>query len=731
MFSHWRISNGLFLGSTLSLCLAAQGPLDAVLKKARQQGLPWVLVHRPEDAASFERQDDDLLRLRSEGQLSVIPLEPQSAGELWQARGWGAQSHWLLVSVRGEEAGDGLGVPKGEAILGLLRERGLKPRWEERRAFLKENPGNGEAWSDEVMKAARLARLRMKRLMAHGKAVRGSSHLLGREMPATVLADPNPEVREAQADEVFEELAAALQGAQGVEGWWKGIVDVSMLFPSMGASDSPRMRKVCHSLAEDLEQALLHRGPELGLDSRWISFRAMAGQPVKLLPEFVSLPGEPGPSATILMACISNLVAEKDWEGALSMLDRFSDQKLQEPWTPETWDGWCFYQSFLAGLRIRPLWELGRKEEAKTAAETMRAWAGTEWPEIGNDAFFVGSKIQEESFFQDMLLKPPLPKQPMPAQRGAVRIALMGEPSWRADWEALRESRSLLSWAPGELQWVRLNEEEAQRLRNLNTWGPEPRWALLRDSELLLTGWQCPNPETLASVLEKEQPSRLRRLNELLDRNPGHLGLRRRRMALLKARMPEPRLEELLAEDARATFEPENMGLTPLLLDFGPDASWKPDPRLWQWSAQQVLPRLESLLRAWPSHPGFWKAWLAWARFHPSRPSVVSFAGTLSLWQSRDQWIGALPPEVHRTVATELRADKNYPEIVRWLEDAWRGVDKTPAAKVDPDTWSYLKPEREKLREGIVTPLAESLRMLKRDPVARAVEAAYKAMMIR
>lgn len=713
------------------MCLAAQGPLDAVFKKARQQGLPWVLVHRSEDTASFERQDDELLRLRIEGQLSMIPLDPRSAGELWQARGWGVQSHWLLVSVRGEEAGDGPGVPKGETILGLLRGRGLKPRWEERRAFLKENPGNGEAWSDEVMKAARLARLRMKRLEVQGTALRGSSHHLGHEIPSLGLADPNPETREAQADDVFKDLAVALQGAQGVEGWWKGIVDVSMLFPAMGASNSPRMRKVCQSLAEELEQALLHKGSEVGLESRWISFRAVAGQSVKVLPEMVSLPGEPGPSATILMACITNLAEEKDWEGALSLLDRISGQKVQEAWTPETWEGWCFYQSFLAGLRIRPLWELGRKEDARRAVETMRAWAGPEWPKIGGEVVLVGSLIQGESFFQDALLEPPLPKPPMPAQRASVRMALMGLPSWRADWGALRESRSLLSWAPGELQWVHLKEDEAQRLRNLNRWGSEPRWAMLRGSEVLLTGRQCPNPETLASVLEKEQPSRLQRLNELLERYPQHLGLRRRRMALLKARMPEPRLEELLAEDARATCEPEHMGLTPLGLDFGPDASWKPDPRLWQWSAQQVLPRLERLLRAWPSHPGFWKAWLAWARFHPSRPSIVSFAGTLSLWQSRDRWIGALPPEVHRMVAGELRADKNYPEMLRWFEDAWRGVDKTPAANVDADDWIHLKSEREKLRGSIVIPLVESLRMLNRDPEARAAEAAYKVLLTR
>jgi hypothetical protein len=202
-------------------------------------------------------------------------------------------------------------------------------------------------------------------------------------------------------------------------------------------------------------------------------------------------------------------------------------------------------------------------------------------------------------------------------------------------------------------------------------------------------------------------------------------------MELLKVRMPEPRLEQLLAEDARMAYEPLNMGLSPLLLDFGPDAPWKPNPALWQWSAQQVLPKIETLLHSWPSHPGFWKAWLAWARFHPSRPSVLTFAGTLTLWQPRDKWISSLPPEVHRAVAGELRSDHNYPEMARWLKEAWDGLDKTPAAEVNPGYWEYLKKEREKMREGIVAPLLEALRMMKREGEAKAVETTYREMMNR
>jgi len=46
--------------------------------------------------------------------------------------------------------------------------------------------------------------------------------------------------------------------------------------------------------------------------------------------------------------------------------------------------------------------------------------------------------------------------------------------------------------------------------------------------------------------------------------------------------------------------------------------------------ARTAADQVESLLRRWPSHPGGWKAWLAWARFHPARPSLVAFARTLT-----------------------------------------------------------------------------------------------------
>ncbi len=335
-----------------------------------------------------------------------------------------------------------------------------------------------------------------------------------------------------------------------------------------------------------------------------------------------------------------------------------------------------------------------------------------------------------QTLFKEAMKEPVRPRPPMPPLPPAPRLALLGAPAWLKGWEAVRSSEALLPWSRAELAWTTLAPAEADALRVRMGWGPEPRWVLLLGEESVASGTQCPEPGLLAGILERERPSKLQRLDRILERHPTHLGARRARLALLKARMPEPRLERVLAEDARAAFPPAEMGFQDYPLDFGPDAPWKPDPALWQWSAQQVLPRLESLLRSWPNQQAVWKAWLAWARFHPERPSVVAFSGTLTLWTSRERWMGGLSLEVLRAVTEELRRDRNYPELARWLDAAWRAR----LAQRRNTTTTYVEEQRkdwEALGPALVAPLVETLRLIGRPDQARDVETTYRDIMAR
>jgi hypothetical protein len=258
-----------------------------------------------------------------------------------------------------------------------------------------------------------------------------------------------------------------------------------------------------------------------------------------------------------------------------------------------------------------------------------------------------------------------------------------------------------------------------------------PRWALLRGETLLASGTQCPAAEDLASLLSREAPSRLQFLDRFLEQHPAHQQAHAARLKLLMTRMPEPRLEPRLAADARATCLPSVVMMGAEYLDFGPDAPWKPDEALWQWSAQQVLPQVEAQLRSWPSHAGLWRSWLAWARFHPAHPSPVALADTLPLWGDRDAWVGPLPMEVHLAVAAELRRTRAYPQLAAWMEAAWAHVGKEAGTEVEAGEWEDRKTLLERLRPAVVDPLVESLRLLQRTEEARQVELTYRRMITR
>lgn len=717
-------------GAALEAPFSGQDPgtdpgLQDLLRDWTAINRTFVLLYRAEEARALGALSDvALTKLRIEAQLTRLELPADLAASLWEARGWGREAHWLLASPDGEVLGDGPGLPSGDAVMALLREKGIPTRWEERRAFLAEHPGNGEAWVEEVQKCFRLAITQVSSLAAQGRAVRGGASTLAGEAPAYALADPDPEARARLADQVFQEFADALEGLSGVDRWWDHPIGVFGLLPHYGAGASPRLRRLAEALARSLEERMERSGPESFLEDRWIAFRSLAGLSIRELPDLAPLPGEPGLPPALLAGCVTECAGRKDWDGALAFLDGLPARDAREPWTPEGWKAYCAFQATVSGLRVRPLWELGRVQEARAAMEALRAWSGPSWGEDGRGVPLLATGLLEAGFYREIAGKPALPAPSMPPQGPAPRLALLGDPAWRQAWDALWKADPLLPWGGGELPLAALAPEEAAALRSRAGWGQEPRWALLRGNEVLASGAQCPTPDSMAGILAREAPSRLRVLGAFLERHPENLAARRARMALLAARMPEPRLEPLLAEDARIAFDAP--GTVPAA-----SAPWKPNPALWQWSAQQALPRIEALLRSWPSDPGLWRAWLAWARFHPLKPSVTVLARDLAVWGGRSRWLGALSPEAHQAVAAELRKGGDYEEIVRWLGDAWEGMDRRPGDQLTDGEWEALRAYRQKLRPAVVAPLAEAYRMLERPEDALALEAAYHLMMVR
>jgi hypothetical protein len=290
-----------------------------------------------------------------------MSFAPQAAQELWQSRGWEG-SRWLLISSFGEEAGSGLGIASGEKALALLREKGLTPRWEARQAFLNKQPENGDAWSEEVLSAALLAKARMQVLLANGKATQVKIQTVGVEMPGMAISELDPAALASKGDQIFGELAEALGRARKVEGWWRGGSGILPMLPTLGVTASPRMRDIGGTLAAELENILANNCSDGDMEIQWVTHLRIADKPLRQLPERVPVPGQDEPPSVLLGACVSDFTARKDWEGALALLDGLPAKDTGGPWTPEAWRSWCQSQATIAAYRVLPLWEQGRGE---------------------------------------------------------------------------------------------------------------------------------------------------------------------------------------------------------------------------------------------------------------------------------------------------------------------------------------------------------------------------------
>jgi hypothetical protein len=192
--------------------------------------------------------------------------------------------------------------------------------------------------------------------------------------------------------------------------------------------------------------------------------------------------------------------------------------------------------------------------------------------------------------------------------------------------------------------------------------------------------------------LRSVAPSRIHVLDDFVAKHPEHLDARRDRLALVRARMPQPALESRLIEDAAKTFLP---------LDFGPDAPWITDLEGWRAQARKVVPELEWVLQRWPDNGGLWRAWISWSAFLPNPPSVMAYAAGLPVFDARGAWTSHLPAEVHRAVAKECRNGRRFGPMAEWFEGAWSSLASLPQASGLPSVTEREKAVYEGYREAL------------------------------
>jgi hypothetical protein len=697
--------------------LAAASPWEALVLRRRQadpRQAKWLLCVRPGDFPAEAAYENPIFRhLLVSGDFGLEVMNPAVARDLWGRRGWGPEAHWVLLSPGGEEAASGRGRPRGEDLLEAVHAMGGRPRWETREAFRREHPEQGEALLEDLSQAFQALRLRLYALDRAGKVRVPAWHPEPGSRPATLGArislGPGSQ-GEDQADDLYGEVAAAFENLITLPGWEQEATGLAAHLAQWEVGQSARMRRLCAQAVRDVERHLRQEPYDLDLADFWIELSDAAGAPPETLSGLcLPLPGEPWPAPEMVARLLGPPARRRDWNAVLNLAADLAPQGPPVPITAPGWENYRRLQGAVHAQQALALAGQGSWDLAGAALAEARRWAGSQGVRealVVRGALFTGPGGDPQAWrtlLANTLGSREAEPPPMPPAEPPLRLLVIGMPPWILPWAALRQAPELALWSPAELHWEVADRRQEEELRRRHGWGPGPRWALFRGGDLRASGVTCPAPLALGGLLEAQGTPILQRLQRVLDAQPDHLAARRERFDLLVKRMPDRRLEPLLAQDAAQILAP---------LEFDPQAPWRPDPELWGQAALQALPALEQLLRSWPNRPYLWQAWLSWARFHPARPSVLALVQSVSFWSPRGDWRGWLPYEVQRAVAAELRAQGDFATMRDWFRGIWEQLDRRPLRQLHRGERSWVLERRREEETAVYRPLRDALAAL-------------------
>jgi hypothetical protein len=671
--------------------LAAQGgPWAEFLATWRRsnQAPATLLVPKDRLTTVYPRSDEALLLLTVTGDLAIQSVEGPTLVDLREARGWRDGPHWILLGRDGSIADEGTDLPKGEYLQSRLQAMGITLTWEALEQFLRLHPDNGSALQRRLNISTSLARRRFLNLRDQGKVdtpkFSTESWVPGFQ-PATSREQILP-------DDWCREVEDTLQRLNRLPDPWR-LGDRSFFqfwLDLYGGTLPVGFRRELAKLSESIQEAWrcnprsgqdwLQTWQEdgMGLGQIWMSCDA-ASRPsgaFSELPQLTPSPGRFWPHNNLLMVLPWPRPDGSNAKEILSLLDGLPTEVEGSHLWNDTWSEWLQVRHSVAFRQVTAWASLGRWQEAALALHENRRNAGKQWME---EAAYLSDRITKSASpgptgkgeapakamppeaFLEVLRLPAVEEPTPPPMPAPLRFLVWGQPEWLTRWEALRSTPALAPWGAGELKRESPSDADTSKLTQAGF--PAAGWAVFQGAATLVArGEGAPDAALLAMQLRSVAPSHLHLLDDFIARHPEHLDARRDRLALVRARMPQPALESRLLEDAARTFHP---------LDFGPDAPWISDPGGWRTQALKVVPELESVQQRWPDNAGLWRAWIAWSAFLPKPPSVVAHATGLPVFGSRQASISGLPAQVHRAVATECRNGRRFGLMVDWFEGAW------------------------------------------------------------
>jgi hypothetical protein len=663
-------------------------------------------------------RDPDYLELTSGPDWGVSVLGGAEARDLEASLG----ATWALLAPGGEVAGTGNGRPTGAGLLDAIHAHGGRARFELRAAFLQDHPRQGEARLEELTHQARLLRLKLVSLDSQGLVRVGAWHPQAGQPPEDRIALQGPEGAE-RAEELYRNLGEALQALAQVPEWTRGAEEVLARIAPFSLGQSATLRHLAAGLVPDLERAAASDPDGEAVVHFLLDMMDTADDlPTSFGGIFQGAPGEVLPAPPTLGLLLEPYWRRQRWEEALRILEDLVPPAPPEPLDRRGWDAWLQLKAGADACRAATYASMGSWDEARGALAEAVACGHSGAVQSALLGRGIAAATRDPVAWHRLQQQasgayPHAP--PMPVPPGPLTLTLLGRPPWLLDWARLRDAPELAAWAPSVLHWDIATSGAHRSARERFGWCPEPRWALFRDGEVLATGTECPASGALAGVLAAHGTSRLERLADALARNPNSAHLRRHRFQALLRRMPDARLEPLLAEDAAQAFLP---------LPFGPGDAFHPDPALWSALAPEVLGTLEERLRSWPSDAGLWEAWLSWARFDPARPSALVLAQSLPHWAPRGDWRLAMPFALHRAVAAEMRRAGDYRAMRDWFQEMWEALDRIPLKDVRPWEKDWVQERRGEEETAIVQPLREALRVLGMTDQLAEVDRTWAAM---
>lgn len=659
--------------------------------------------------------DETMVRLIAGNDLDIpeIPVPSAAALALLKRESLPTNTLWVLLSPEGDLKASGSAIPTGEQLMNHLQEGGLVPSWERLEAFLREHPDNGEARSDALRAAITLALARLDHEQQLGKIPMGSGPMPERLFRCQI---PDTEAGNSAAIRILEGVQAPLDALLSVPGWTSSEQAhfFTLTLWLAGAGQIPQFQESLKRMRDDLVTSV-ERGedgfvagnylPALGdegcqallglLRSRWLD------------------PDQPWPSPNLFLS-FDKFAHTRDPLALLKGLETLVLPGAPPVQSPENWKSFTTTRNLILQQRIVLSAKLERWESATSDLKELRRISGRRWGFYKSFVLNSMQKLQEHPQLKPILELPPLPDTPIPPPPPPLRLVLVGDAPWLRQWFPLKDSAPLAAWEPSELRWEVADKNLAASLRARQGWDATPRWALLRAETVLISGLSCPTPEALATHLASQGPSRYHRLSTYLEHHPDHQDIRRKRVAWIRTRLPNPALETIMVEDAK---------ILKTGINLSPTEQWTPDVKLWQDAAQRTLPEIENLLHRWPSNVQAWHSWLAWSRLHPSHPSAHALAQRIHLWRNREVWASALPKDMHLSLAEDFRKLGRFKDMRAWFQSAWDGLRFTPYARHGADS-----KEQQEWEESIIKPLREALKALRREAELLALDHTWAMM---